>query len=235
MQKILYPIGQRIRDVRKRKKLSQKDLARKIGIKQPSLSEIENGYSEPREATLIALVRELDDVLGRNDLYIHLPKKYSTSDLAEMVNEETKHPLMLEWFVYELTELNQEFRSMLNDGAYKKALRVGSEMRVNFNFDGIDEVEEKMNQYIEMDEEIQSLGTVDEFDVEESIEKHKTLEETIEAWYKFENKEMPEGFGLNFDGWHKLSLEDKIQTVKDVKKFADAMNEKIDKGEIDYE
>lgn len=73
------------------------------------------------------------------------------------------------------------------------------------------------------------------FDVEKAVLKYETLEETVEAWYQFEGKEIPEDFALNFHFWKDLSLNDKIQTVKDIKTFTDRMNEKIDRGEIDYD
>lgn len=83
--------------------------------------------------------------------------------------------------------------------------------------------------------QVQDLGTVDAFDVEDAVEKYATLEETLEAWYKFEGKNLPEGFGLNFSGWAKLSHDAKVATVKDIKTFADKMSDEIDKGEIDFE
>ncbi|KAK0039536.1 helix-turn-helix domain-containing protein [Biomphalaria pfeifferi] len=84
-------------------------------------------------------------------------------------------------------------------------------------------------------EKIQDLGMVDKFNIEDAIQKHSTLEDTLQTWYQFEGKTLPEDFSLNFAGWKDLSMEDKIQTVKDVKTFADKMNEKIDKGELEDE
>lgn len=76
-------------------------------------------------------------------------------------------------------------------------------------------------------------GSKQEFDVEKAVIEFDTLEDTIQAWYRFEGKELPSDFGLSFHFWKDLPLEDKIQTVKDIKTFADRMNEKIERGEID--
>lgn len=81
----------------------------------------------------------------------------------------------------------------------------------------------------------QHLGNIDEFNVEEAVQKHDTLDETLEAWYKSEGKEMPQGFSLNFDGWQKWSVEFKVVAVKQAREFADAMLEKFERGEFDDE
>ncbi len=126
MQSISYPIGKRIKDARDRKKLSQEDLAKRIGIKQQSLSKIEKGKSEPRESTLIALARELDDVFGIEWLNKHLPKQFGSKELAEIVNQFGDEPLSLQLdiFVGELALLNKRFRKMLTAESLKRSLEI---------------------------------------------------------------------------------------------------------------
>lgn len=52
--------GARVKSLRKARGLTQGELARAIGIKQPSLSELEQGESkEPSAATLLAVARAL--------------------------------------------------------------------------------------------------------------------------------------------------------------------------------
>lgn len=150
MNYINYPIGQRIKDARKRLRLSQKEVAKRIGIKQPSLSQIEKGVTEPRESTLIALTRELNDYFGIKDLIQHLPKFYTPPQLAEMVSKLDRGIFHLEWFVYELAELNPNFRNMLDKSEYKEIVRVGSEIKDIFNFDDMGDEYEQSN--VEIDD-----------------------------------------------------------------------------------
>mgnify|MGYP000333152946 CR=1 FL=1 len=52
-------IGITIKELRKEKGLSQGDLASKIGITGPSLSQIETGNSKPKKSTLSKICDEL--------------------------------------------------------------------------------------------------------------------------------------------------------------------------------
>jgi transcriptional regulator with XRE-family HTH domain len=53
-------IGHRIRGSRESKGISQGELARRLGVSQPSVSDWENGKSEPSVDNLRALAVELD-------------------------------------------------------------------------------------------------------------------------------------------------------------------------------
>ena len=53
-------IGKSLKDIRKHKGFSQKDLARKIDISQASLSQIESGITKPSSSTLQKLSAELE-------------------------------------------------------------------------------------------------------------------------------------------------------------------------------
>ncbi len=78
MSKPKVSIGGRIRLARSNARggigISQSELARLIGIKQPSLSQIESDTSEPRKTTLIAIARALNDDLGEEWLKEHMPQ-----------------------------------------------------------------------------------------------------------------------------------------------------------------
>jgi transcriptional regulator with XRE-family HTH domain len=62
-------IGSRIREARKLRAMSQKELATKIGIKQPSLSELETGESQG--TTYLARIAS---ALGVNPLWLETGK-----------------------------------------------------------------------------------------------------------------------------------------------------------------
>ncbi|OHX39639.1 MULTISPECIES: helix-turn-helix domain-containing protein [Cytobacillus] len=51
-------VGERIKDIRVNQKLTQADFAKSIGIKQSSLSEIEQGRTKPSIDTVIATSKQ---------------------------------------------------------------------------------------------------------------------------------------------------------------------------------
>lgn len=62
-----YPTtGERIKKIRKERKISQKELARRIGVSQSAIALWENGVNTPLYNNLVALARELDT--GISDL-----------------------------------------------------------------------------------------------------------------------------------------------------------------------
>ena len=60
MRKTVYNIGSRIRECRKAKHWTQKELALRIGTSNKYLSHVENGVKFPSLEMLICLSRELD-------------------------------------------------------------------------------------------------------------------------------------------------------------------------------
>ena len=60
MSRTIYAIGARIREQRKAKSWTQKDLAQRIGTSPKYLSHVENGAKFPSLEMLICLARELD-------------------------------------------------------------------------------------------------------------------------------------------------------------------------------
>jgi len=53
-------LGERVRELRLGKGLSQRDLAGRVTVGFPYISKVENGLETPSEETLVALARELD-------------------------------------------------------------------------------------------------------------------------------------------------------------------------------
>lgn len=74
-------IGERIVFLREKKGISQKELARKIGITAASLSRYENNMYDPKGSIIISLSRQLetsaDYLLGITADY-HIPSRLST-------------------------------------------------------------------------------------------------------------------------------------------------------------
>jgi transcriptional regulator with XRE-family HTH domain len=58
-------IGDRLREERKRAGISQRELARRLGLSASMISQIESGLSKPSVGTLYAIVTELDLSLDR--------------------------------------------------------------------------------------------------------------------------------------------------------------------------
>src|SRR5262245_65773287 len=55
----LGDIGSRLREERERARLSQRELARRLGVSASLISQIESGQSKPSVSTLYAIVTEL--------------------------------------------------------------------------------------------------------------------------------------------------------------------------------
>ena len=60
MKNIKRLLGARIREIRKLNKLTQEQLAEKIGIEIPSLSNIENGKNYPNSETIEKIAKGLE-------------------------------------------------------------------------------------------------------------------------------------------------------------------------------
>lgn len=67
----LEDIGARLREERERRGISQRELARRIGLSASLISQIESGQSKPSVSTLYSIVTELtvslDDIFRSND------------------------------------------------------------------------------------------------------------------------------------------------------------------------
>ena len=56
----LGDLGSRLREERERARISQRELARRLGVSASLISQIESGQSKPSVSTLYAIVTELD-------------------------------------------------------------------------------------------------------------------------------------------------------------------------------
>jgi transcriptional regulator with XRE-family HTH domain len=55
-----HPMGERLRVLRTRRLLTQKELAAKVGVRWQTISEIESGRQAPRFSTIRALAAALE-------------------------------------------------------------------------------------------------------------------------------------------------------------------------------
>ncbi len=84
MKNIKQLLGQRIKELRKRKKLTQERLAELAGIEIPSLSNIENGKNYPSYETLEKLSRAFE--IRPFELYLFEDCRNKEELLREMVS-----------------------------------------------------------------------------------------------------------------------------------------------------
>ena len=87
MRKSIYCIGQRIKECRKEKRWTQKELAQRIGTSYKYISHVENGVKFPSLEMLICIARELDvslDYLISSDILQSVPS--STEDIRQLLN-----------------------------------------------------------------------------------------------------------------------------------------------------
>jgi transcriptional regulator with XRE-family HTH domain len=53
------PLGTRIRQAREQARISQAELARRIGISKQAMNAIEGGHTDPRASRIVAIAQEL--------------------------------------------------------------------------------------------------------------------------------------------------------------------------------
>ncbi len=72
-------IGERIKEIRKEKNITQEQLAKQLGVKQQHYSVYETGKVELKTSQLITICKYLnisaDYLLGLTQIYTELPKK----------------------------------------------------------------------------------------------------------------------------------------------------------------
>ncbi len=93
MTEELEGIGDRLRDERTKAGISQRELARRLGLSASLISQLESGLSKPSVGTLYAIVTELDlslDMLLRGDE--HVRRENSDTDPAS--ENGRRHPLV---------------------------------------------------------------------------------------------------------------------------------------------
>lgn len=100
----LEDIGTRLREERERVNISQRELARRIGLSASLISQIESGQSKPSVSTLYSIVTELgvsvDDVFRGSNGHAgaghgHNEEPASSSDLGPVVRSDERHVIDL--------------------------------------------------------------------------------------------------------------------------------------------
>ncbi|MDY7989799.1 helix-turn-helix transcriptional regulator [Paenibacillus polymyxa] len=108
--------GDRVAYQRKKKKLTQEELALKINLTKAAISNYENGHSTPSNETLVALADVLDVdtdyLLGRTD--IPLKEREVSYVKEEYLSQKTSE--------YVLKELVEKYRIDLTDPHNKETL-----------------------------------------------------------------------------------------------------------------
>ena len=85
MENIKTLLGLRIREIRKQNKLTQEQLAEKIGIEIPSLSNIENGKNYPNSETIEKIATGLNVQIFELFIFEHL-KEPDNKKMLEEIN-----------------------------------------------------------------------------------------------------------------------------------------------------
>ncbi len=84
----LEDIGTRIREERERVGISQRELARRIGLSASMISQLESGQSKPSVSTLYAIVTELG--VSLDDVFRGTEGMSRSSDRAPMDRSEAQ-------------------------------------------------------------------------------------------------------------------------------------------------
>jgi transcriptional regulator with XRE-family HTH domain len=99
----LEDIGTRLREERDRVGISQRELARRVGLSASMISQIESGQSKPSVSTLYGIVTELgvslDDIFGGNGAVARADADAAPDDsthLGPMVRVEDRHVIDLD-------------------------------------------------------------------------------------------------------------------------------------------
>lgn len=153
----MYSLGKKIKFSRKNKGLKQKDLAKAVKISQAALSEFELDKSVPRDSTLLAIAKRLDDDFGIDWIReaLAFKPKMTVDEIVLVVHhwleeDDGQFKIVSHRFVSELAKINKFFRSLISADILKK-----SEYRAEIiNFDDIDEIEERMNNHTNKQEDI---------------------------------------------------------------------------------
>lgn len=102
MKNIKTLLGLRIREIRKQNKLTQEQLAEKIGIEIPSLSNIENGKNYPNSETIEKIANGLNIPIFKLFIFEHLKEPDSKKMLQEINLILEKNPKLLKT-IYTIT------------------------------------------------------------------------------------------------------------------------------------
>jgi transcriptional regulator with XRE-family HTH domain len=83
----LGDLGSRLREERERARISQRELARRLGVSASLISQIESGQSKPSVSTLYAIVTELD--VSLDDVFqVHGHQQVAVAAGSETISRE---------------------------------------------------------------------------------------------------------------------------------------------------
>ncbi len=102
MKNIKILLGLRIREIRKLNKLTQEQLAEKIGIEIPSLSNIENGKNYPNSETIEKIAKGLNVEIFELFIFEHLKEPDYNKMLEELTSILKKDTKLLKT-IYKIT------------------------------------------------------------------------------------------------------------------------------------
>lgn len=123
------PLGQQIKERREALGISQRDLAQRVGIAQPSLSSIESGNSVPRNTTLFALARELNDEFGSEAALKYLVGRTAWDrEIRPMLMAIQQNDLYLDLVIYRLARMSERFRNMMKPDPLAEAMKRGANL-----------------------------------------------------------------------------------------------------------
>lgn len=92
----LGDLGSRLREERERARISQRELARRLGVSPSLISQIESGQSKPSVSTLYAIVTELnvslDDVFRVHDDELSIATAVGAESESAVVARPVVHP-----------------------------------------------------------------------------------------------------------------------------------------------
>jgi len=92
----LGDLGSRLREKRERARISQRELARRLGVSASLISQIESGQSKPSVSTLYAIVTELDvsldDVFRVHDDELSIATAVGAESDSAVVARPVVHP-----------------------------------------------------------------------------------------------------------------------------------------------
>jgi transcriptional regulator with XRE-family HTH domain len=92
----LGDLGSRLREERERARISQRELARRLGVSASLISQIESGQSKPSVSTLYAIVTELDvsldDVFRVHDDELSIATAVGAESESAVVARPVVHP-----------------------------------------------------------------------------------------------------------------------------------------------
>ena len=107
MENILQNINNQIRDLRIAKKITQQELAERINLSVPYISQIENSHRNISLETFVKIVDALEVPLSDFFLPYSVPQDTEMMELLLKIQKHSKHKMIVHK-VMEILELSQD-------------------------------------------------------------------------------------------------------------------------------